>query len=187
MKGIRRVATLLVGFGLLGATAIGQTDTNSNPKDRQNWFPQMLQERSKAGMMADQHTSSSGSTYVPLDSWIYPALDRLQALGYVDFAYLGLRPWTRSSITHAGSKQRERSTPLLLTKKPVRSISRFGRKSIPAHITLTISGIRSTALKVPIPISEVSRNSAQRQLHLGQTIVNGCLQVVLSFVSYNKV
>jgi hypothetical protein len=50
--------------------------------------------------MADQHTSSSGSTYVPLDSWIYPALDRLQALGYVDFAYLGLRPWTRSSITH---------------------------------------------------------------------------------------
>src|SRR5260370_9314167 len=42
----------------------------------------------------------AGSTYVPIDSWIYPALDRLQALGYINYSYGGLRPWTRSSITH---------------------------------------------------------------------------------------
>jgi membrane-associated phospholipid phosphatase len=36
-----------------------------------------------------------GSPYVPLDSWIYPALERLAALGYVKTATLGLRPWTR--------------------------------------------------------------------------------------------
>jgi hypothetical protein len=36
--------------------------------------------------------------YVPVDSWIYPALDRLRALGYADTAFLGLRPWTRRSI-----------------------------------------------------------------------------------------
>lgn len=36
--------------------------------------------------------------YVPMDSWIYPALDRLQGLGFLDSAYLGLRPWTRRSI-----------------------------------------------------------------------------------------
>jgi len=36
-----------------------------------------------------------GSPYVPLDSWIYPALERLAALGYVPTAILGLRPWTR--------------------------------------------------------------------------------------------
>jgi hypothetical protein len=41
-----------------------------------------------------------GSVYVPLDSWIYPAFDRLHGLGYADFAYLGLRPWTRSSCLH---------------------------------------------------------------------------------------
>ena len=39
-----------------------------------------------------------GSTYVPLDNWVYPALDRLQALGYLDSAFLGLKPWTRTSI-----------------------------------------------------------------------------------------
>jgi hypothetical protein len=36
-----------------------------------------------------------GSTYVPLDSWIYPALDRLAALGYTESGFEGMRPWTR--------------------------------------------------------------------------------------------
>jgi membrane-associated phospholipid phosphatase len=36
-----------------------------------------------------------GSTYVPLDSWIYPALQRLASLGYIESASLSLRPWTR--------------------------------------------------------------------------------------------
>src|SRR5574340_765960 len=36
-----------------------------------------------------------GSTYVPLDSWIYPAFDRLAALGYAQSGFAGLRPWTR--------------------------------------------------------------------------------------------
>jgi hypothetical protein len=35
-----------------------------------------------------------------MDSWIYPALDRLHSLGYLDSAFLGLRPWTRLSIAH---------------------------------------------------------------------------------------
>lgn len=36
-----------------------------------------------------------GSPYVPLDSWIYPALERLAALGYIDSAMAAMRPWTR--------------------------------------------------------------------------------------------
>lgn len=47
-----------------------------------------------------QYVSPLGSTYVPMDSWIYPAMDRLHGLGYVDTAYLGMRPWTRMSIVH---------------------------------------------------------------------------------------
>lgn len=35
------------------------------------------------------------SPYVPLDSWIYPALERLIAMGYVQSGILGMRPWTR--------------------------------------------------------------------------------------------
>jgi hypothetical protein len=44
--------------------------------------------------------SAEGSAYVPMDSWVYPALDRLHGLGYLDSAYLGLRPWTRLAIAH---------------------------------------------------------------------------------------
>ncbi|MFI5118164.1 MAG: capsule assembly Wzi family protein [Terriglobales bacterium] len=36
-----------------------------------------------------------GSTYVALDSWVYDAMDRLAALGYIKSAFAGLRPWTR--------------------------------------------------------------------------------------------
>src|ERR1017187_3571449 len=36
--------------------------------------------------------------YVPMDSWVYPALERLHGLGFLDTAFLGLRPWTRRSI-----------------------------------------------------------------------------------------
>jgi hypothetical protein len=45
-------------------------------------------------------SDTQGSTYLPMDSWIYPALDRLHALGYLDSAFLDLRPWTRLSIAH---------------------------------------------------------------------------------------
>src|SRR5271156_4767570 len=48
----------------------------------------------------DPYAEARGSTYVPMDSWIYPAMDRLHALGEVDIAYIGMRPWTRLSIVH---------------------------------------------------------------------------------------
>lgn len=38
---------------------------------------------------------SIGSPYVELDSWIYPAIERLAALGYIHDEFLGMRPWTR--------------------------------------------------------------------------------------------
>jgi Capsule assembly protein Wzi/PAP2 superfamily len=38
---------------------------------------------------------NQGSPYVPLDSWVYPALDRLAAFGLIDSGFAGDRPWTR--------------------------------------------------------------------------------------------
>ena len=39
--------------------------------------------------------SEMASTYVPLDSWVYSAFERLAAEGYVQTAFFSLRPWTR--------------------------------------------------------------------------------------------
>ena len=44
--------------------------------------------------------SRVGSPYIPVDSWVYPAVLRLYSLGYVDTVYLGLRPWTRANLSH---------------------------------------------------------------------------------------
>ena len=44
--------------------------------------------------------SKLGSPYIPVDSWVYPAVLRLYSLGFLDTVYLGLRPWTRASVDH---------------------------------------------------------------------------------------
>ncbi len=49
-----------------------------------------------------------GSPYVPLDSWIYPALERLAALGYVDSGIAGMRPWTRLECARQVSEAADR-------------------------------------------------------------------------------
>ncbi|HET6143886.1 MAG TPA: phosphatase PAP2 family protein, partial [Candidatus Acidoferrales bacterium] len=36
-----------------------------------------------------------GSPSVPLDDWVYPAFERLAALGYIHTQLMGLKPWTR--------------------------------------------------------------------------------------------
>src|SRR5712692_10344994 len=43
--------------------------------------------------------ANQGSPYVPLDIWIYPALDRLIGMGMIDSGFSGVRPWTRSECT----------------------------------------------------------------------------------------
>jgi hypothetical protein len=48
------------------------------------------------GRKHEQDRSQLGSPYVPLDSWIYPALKRLAALGYIQSQFAGLEPWTRA-------------------------------------------------------------------------------------------
>jgi hypothetical protein len=44
---------------------------------------------------APRTPATMGSTYVPLDSWVYPALERLAALGYIGTSFAGIKPWTR--------------------------------------------------------------------------------------------
>jgi len=41
-----------------------------------------------------------GSAYIPVDSWVYPAMMRLYSMGYLDTMYLSMRPYTRRSALH---------------------------------------------------------------------------------------
>lgn len=44
----------------------------------------------------DKETTTAGPVYVPLDSWVYPALKRLAALGYAPDEEGLAAPWTRA-------------------------------------------------------------------------------------------
>src|ERR1700723_367378 len=48
-----------------------------------------------------------GSPYVPIDSWIYSAFNRLIALGAVRSANVGIRPWTRMECARLLEEARE--------------------------------------------------------------------------------
>lgn len=47
-----------------------------------------------------RYSGSLGSTYIPLDSWMYPQILRLYSLGYINTVFLGMRPYTRTSVAH---------------------------------------------------------------------------------------
>jgi len=51
-----------------------------------------------SGVAPDCAPAVLGSPYIPVDSWVYPAMLRLYSLGYVDDVFLGMRPWTRASL-----------------------------------------------------------------------------------------
>ena len=50
-------------------------------------------------IIADQTSAprptNFASVYVPLDNWVYQAMERLIGQGYIDTAFLGVRPWRR--------------------------------------------------------------------------------------------
>lgn len=71
----RAITVIFMGFMFV---AVRQAAGYSDPQD--------LSHRTAANM---------ASTYVPLDSWVYPTFELLAAKGYVQSAFFDLRPWTR--------------------------------------------------------------------------------------------
>jgi len=64
--------------------------------------------------------SRLGSVFVPVDSWIYPELKRLAAMGYIRTQFLGIEPWTREEclrqIQEAEYYAQDSSTPLWVAR-----------------------------------------------------------------------
>ena len=57
----------------------------------------------KTALTSEKHKSRStnpGSVYVPLDSWTYPVLRRLAAMGYIPDQVSDSAPWTRLECLH---------------------------------------------------------------------------------------
>jgi hypothetical protein len=60
----------------------------------------------------DCDSSNMASTYVPIESWVYPAVERLALAGYIQTAFAGQRPWTRMEIARLIGEAQERQVDL---------------------------------------------------------------------------
>ena len=117
-------------------------------------------------------TSAQGSTYIPMDSWIYPALDRLHGMGYIDTAFMGIKPWTRLSV----ARMLEESADDLQNgpDDEARDLFVAIRKEIQPDVD------NPTTLMEPAAILEsgytevrgISGTPLRDSFHLGQTTVN---------------
>jgi hypothetical protein len=118
----------------------------------------------------------NGSAYIPVDSWVYPAMTRLYSLGYVDTMYLSMRPYTRRSALHI----------LQASENEILSGDDTQAQEILSALLneLTDEGITSAALtgstrgkvygvqSVYTRVMGVSGSILQDSYHLGQTFFN---------------
>jgi hypothetical protein len=86
-------ATLLAGLLLMTASPIAAQQPAAPEGAGQS-------ERDSSRSATVCEPSTQGSPYIPVDSWVYPAVMRLYSMGYIDHVYLGMRPWTRASLSH---------------------------------------------------------------------------------------
>lgn len=70
--------------------------------------PDPILHRPPAPFDADPDTI--GSTNVPMDSWVYPALERLAALGLIPTQSVAIRPWTRQECLRQLNEAEELSS-----------------------------------------------------------------------------
>jgi hypothetical protein len=115
---------------------------------------------------------AQGSTYIPLDHWIYNVLDRLHGMGYLDTSFLGIRPWTRLSIAH----MLEASADKIQTSSDdeARELFLAARKEVQPDLDnpTTLLHPDGQVESVYAEARGISGTALRDSFHLGQTIVN---------------
>ncbi len=118
-------------------------------------------------------TRNIGSSYVPLDSWIYPAMERLGALGYVEIPSLSLRPWTRLECARLVSDAVQRQPD---TEAPAEVRQLYDALSLEfAHEFRLMNGERTADAQLESVYSRalgISGTPLTDNYHFGQTLLN---------------
>jgi membrane-associated phospholipid phosphatase len=115
-----------------------------------------------------------GSPYVPMDSWIYPAMDRLTALGYIHTGFADMRPWTRMECAR---QIKEAADTLAQEESPVGEadhVYQTLQKEFVREIAL-LKGGDNTELRLESAYTrgtEIAGKPLTDGDHFGQTIIN---------------
>jgi len=115
-----------------------------------------------------------GSPYVQLDSWIYPAIERLAAQGYINAAFLGSRPWTRIEcarlVQEAGDRIVEKQGA---SSEPGRAYQMLAKEFGPDFEALESGSENTVRLEsLYTQSTEITGTALNDSYHFGQTIVD---------------
>jgi hypothetical protein len=114
------------------------------------------------------------SPYVELDSWIYPALERLIALGYIRSEVLGMRPWTRMACARLVDDAEDRFPNNGLEEREAGRIYRVLTSEFKAEIA-KLDGAANVDARVESVYTRmmgISGTPLRDGYHFGQTITN---------------
>ena len=121
----------------------------------------------------DRTPAQMGSPYVPLDSWIYPLLDRLIATGEINDAILGMRPWTRIECARLVSEAGDRLEDAASESMPARLYDALHEEFLPELNLLEGGSNRSIQLEsLYARFTEISGPPLTDGYHFGQTLYN---------------
>ena len=116
------------------------------------------------------------SPYIPLDSWVYPAVMRLYALGFVDTVYLDLRPWTRASLNSMLEDTESRiedDSPTPATDEAARLYDALKRELGAEALNPCVERGQTARMETVYSVVRAITGTPLRDsFHLGSTIVN---------------
>jgi membrane-associated phospholipid phosphatase len=118
---------------------------------------------------------NTGSPYVPLDSWVYPNLDRLIALGYIHSAFQDVRPLTRTEcaalVQEAGESIAAEEAPRGEADKIFAELQKEFQNE--ASVLAGEGKEQSVQLEsVYTNVTEIAGKPLNDSYHFGQTIID---------------
>jgi len=123
---------------------------------------------------ASHEARNMGSPYVPLDSWVYPALDRLTALGYIHSGFADMRPWTRMECARQVKEASDRIAEEGAQDGEAARLERALQTEFAREVVL-LNGGDNTELRlesVYTRSTEIVGKPLTDGDHFGQTIIN---------------
>ena len=130
--------------------------------------------------------SNMGSSYVAPDSWVYPLFERLTAMGYIQSAFLGIRPWTRMQCARFLEEAGESLRYEMGNGSEGSVSSKGGQSAEAAELFSTLSGefaeetrrldgdanLGASVDSVYQRSTEIAGQTLTDGYHFGQTLVN---------------
>jgi hypothetical protein len=122
-----------------------------------------------------QYTRDQASSYIAIDSWVYPALDRLIALGYIQTGSLAIRPFTRMECARLLAEAHILATDQTLVDDSDLASLLLSLDQEFAHESRVIDGDANTGgivEQVYARYNGIAASPLRDSFHFGQTVYN---------------